>query len=260
MRRLAAAVLIPCAFLVTGCFDIEQTLTLERNLSGQAGFTMKVDMEPMVGFMAMMQHQMSGKSGDPTPAEIAAAKKDFLANAKKDSPVTDFEKEKKDLQSKLPKGVTLIDAKATDEGLKMTVSALFGFDNVSKLSQITLPKKDDGGKGGPGGENPMETPFDSLKVTDEGGTILVTSKVENPMSDAKDEMSKGPADPAMQKQIADMFKGLRVAFKITSPLAVVEHNATRKEGNTLIWEYDMKTLSAMTPAKAKEGIRVRYKK
>ena len=52
MRKLSAVLLCLSAFLVTGCFDIQQTLTLERNISGKAGFTMKVDMEPMVGFMA----------------------------------------------------------------------------------------------------------------------------------------------------------------------------------------------------------------
>ena len=48
MRKFAAALLCVSAFLVTGCFDIEQSITLERNLSGQAAFSMKVDMEPIV--------------------------------------------------------------------------------------------------------------------------------------------------------------------------------------------------------------------
>ena len=39
--------------------------------------------------------------------------------------------------------------------------------------------------------------------------------------------------PEEKKQMEDMFKGLRVAFKITAPFEVVEHNAHRKEGNTL---------------------------
>jgi hypothetical protein len=60
--------------------------------------------------------------------------------------------------------------------------------------------------------------------------------------------------------IGSMFKGLRVAFKITAPFEVLEQNATRKEGNTLIWEYDVARLSTMTADQAKQGIKVRYKK
>jgi hypothetical protein len=118
---------------VTGCFDIEQTLTLERNMSGKAGFSMKVDMEPMVAFMAQMQREMGGKKGPATAAEIEAAKQDMLKNGKKET-TGDFAKDKKEMQAQLPKGITLLDAQMKDEGLKMGVSMLFGFDNASKLA------------------------------------------------------------------------------------------------------------------------------
>src|SRR6185436_9923176 len=94
MKNVGAIVLGLSAFLVTGCFDIEQTLTLERNLSGKAGFSMKVDMEPMVFFMTQMKREMDGKKGPPTAAEIAEAKKDFLKNGKKET-TGDFESDKK---------------------------------------------------------------------------------------------------------------------------------------------------------------------
>src|SRR6476659_1382921 len=130
MKKVGAIVLGLSAFLVTGCFDIEQTLTLERNMSGKAGFSMGIDMEPMIYFMAQMQQSMSDKKGPPTAAELAAAKQDFLKNGKKET-TGDFDKDKKELQAKLPKGITLLDAQMKDEGLKMGVSMLFGFDNPS---------------------------------------------------------------------------------------------------------------------------------
>ena len=37
---------------------------------------------------------------------------------------------------------------------------------------------------------------------------------------------------------------------------MLEHNATRQEGRTLIWEYDMKSLEKMTPEQAAQGVRV----
>src|SRR4030095_10165129 len=108
-----------------------------------------VDMEPMVVFMTQMQREMEGKKGPPTEAELAKARKEMQSSTKSDSPA-DFEKEKKEMASKLPKGVTLVDAKFQDEGLKMTAQATFAFDNASKLAQISLPDK--GGQGGgPGG-------------------------------------------------------------------------------------------------------------
>lgn len=263
MKKIAAAVLGLCGLGLAGCFDIEQTLTLEKNLSGKAGFSMKVNMEPMVGFMVRMQREMEGKTGEPTAAELDKARQEFLAS-KKPEAAPDFEKDKKELQQKLPKGVTLLDSSFKDEGLKIAANFLFGFDNVSKLSEITFPKKQEEGaeQQGPGGGpgNPVEAPFNGLKVVDEGGTILVTSPTENPVAEQQEQTAQMDLDPAAKKQMEEMFKGLRVAFKITAPFEVVEHNAHRKEGNTLIWEYDINSLQKMKPEELAQGVRVRYKK
>jgi hypothetical protein len=240
-----------------GCFDIEQTLTLDKNLAGKAGFSMKVDMEPMVGFMVRMQREMQGKTGEPTAAEIDAAKQEMLKDGKPET-ATDFEKDKKEFADKLPKGVTLLDANFKDEGLKFGMNFAFGFDNVNKLAQINFPKKDAAGPG-PGG-NPIDSPFDNLVVKDEGQTILVTSSPQNPMADSPMAGGGGPPDPDALKMIGDMMKGFRVAFKITSPMTAVEQNAHRKEGDTLVWEYNFDTIQKMTPEQAKEIIKVRYKK
>jgi hypothetical protein len=64
----------------------------------------------------------------------------------------------------------------------------------------------------------------------------------------------------MQKQMTQAMKGLRFSFKIDTPLEVVETNATRREGKTLVWEYDLASFEKMTPQQAAEGIRVRFKK
>jgi hypothetical protein len=257
----AAAALGALGLLTAGCFDIEQTLNLEKDMSGKAGFTMKVDMEPMVVFMTRMQREMAGKTGDPTKEELDATRKEMLAS-KTSETKGDFEKDRKELQSKLPKGVTLLDSSFKEDGLKMGMNFLFGFDNVSKLSQIKFPKKEEEGQqaGPPGAQNPVESPFNGLQVVDEGKTILVTSPAENPIADQKKQASDMDLSPEAKKQMEDMFKGLRVAFKITAPFEIVEHNAHRKEGNTLIWEYDLKSLETMKPEQLAQGVRVRYKK
>lgn len=260
MKKIAGVWLglAACLVVLSGCFDVEQTLTLERDLSGKAGFSMHVNMEPMVLFMLRMEREMSGKTGEPTKAEIDKARTEFLASGKTN---TSGPPSKAEIEKQLPPGVKLLDSAFQDEGTKVGARFLFGFDNVSKLSQIKLSSKKEGEEGGgPPSQNPSESPFDSLEVKDEGGTILVTSKAVNPVADQKDQTAGMDLSPEMKKQMEEAFKGVRVAFKIDAPFEVLEHNATRKEGRTLIWEYDIKSLEKMTPEQAAQGVRVRYKK
>jgi len=249
--------------LLTGCFDVEQSLVLQKDLSGKAGFSMKVNMEPMVTMMLMMQRSMEGKEGEPTAAEIEAAKKDFLANAKKTESQPDPEKQKAELAKSLPAGVKLLDSNFQDQGLSMLAAFTLGFDDVHKLKQVKLsePKPAEAQQGPPTPENPFDTPFGDLEITEQGNTILLTTKAKNPLEEQKQEMGgEGQVSPEMEKQLEDAFKGLRIAWKIEAPFPVLEHNAHRKEGNTLIWEYTLDSLKTMDPKKAAEGIRVKYKK
>jgi hypothetical protein len=105
----------------------------------------------------------------------------------------------------------------------------------------------------------VDSPFGGLQVVDEGASVLITSPVNNP---AGEEQSQAPpgADPETVKQVEQLLKGLRVAFKVTAPFDVIEHNAHRQEGSTLVWEYDVKSLQKMSPSQLKSGVRVRYKK
>lgn len=262
MKKTAAAVLGLCALVLAGCFDIEQTLTLEKNMSGKAGYTMKFDMEPMVAFMAGMKRQMEGKEGPPTAEEIAAAKQEMLASSKQQTKVPP----KEEIAKKLPKGVTLLDAKVQEDGLKFGMNMLFGFDHVSKLKDIDLKNEEPGeaqqaaASGPAGGPKPMDSPFGGLHFKDEGDTFLVTSPAENPVAEQKDQASQMQLSPEEKKQVEDLLGKLRVAFKITAPFQVVEHNAHRKEGNTLVWEYDLESFEKMKPEELAQGVRVRYRK
>lgn len=256
-RRLAAALLTISSFVLAGCIDIEQTLTLDRNMSGQAGFAMKFDLEGMARMMAQMKRAMEGKEGAPTQAEIDAVAKEMQASGKTTAP-EDIERQKAELAKSLPAGVKLLNASFKENGLRMAADLAFGFDHVSKLKEIKMPGKDAATGPMPGG-NPVDSPFGGLQVTDEGKTVLITSPVENPAGDQKSQMPPG-ADPETMKQVEEMLKGLRVAFKITSPLDIVEHNAHRKDGNTLVWEYDLKALQKLSPEQLQQGVRVRYSK
>jgi hypothetical protein len=263
MKKIAAAVLGLSGLLLAGCFDIEQTLTLEKNMSGKAGYAMKFDMKPMVGFMAGMKRAMEGKEGPPTAEEIAAVEQEMLASRKAQTTIPTRE----EIAKKLPKGITLLDSKVQEDGLKFGMDMLFGFDHVSKLQEIDLKTPEPGqaqeaATPGPGaqGPSPMESPFGGLQFKDEGDTFLVTSPANNPIADQTEQASQMEMSPEEKKQVEDMLGKLRVAFKITAPFQVVEHNAHRKDGNTLVWEYNLDSFEKMKPEELAQGVRVRYKK
>jgi len=264
MKRMASLLLgLAGCLLLAGCFDVEQSLVLQKDLSGKAGFSMKVDMEPMVYMMLMMQRSMEGKEGEPTAAELEQAKKDFLAKSKKTESKPDPEQQKKDLAKSLPPGVKLLDSSFQDQGLKLLAAFTLGFDDVHKLKQVRLSeqKPADQQQGPPGAENPFDTPFGDLEITEQGNTILLTTKAKNPLEEQKEQMGgEGQVAPEMEKQLEQAFKGLRIAWKIEAPFQVLEHNAHRKEGNALVWEYTLDSMKKMDPKKAAEGIRVKYKK
>jgi len=215
------------ALLAAGCFDIEQSIDLDRNLSGKAGFNATIDMGGMVVPMLMMQRQMAGKTGDPTPEEI---------------------------EKSLPPGVRLLDVGVDDKmDLKLKMHLLFGFDDANKLAQIRDPKKD-GEAPGPGKPTLFDHPFAGLKVTDEGKTILVSTELGNPVAEADAHSAAAPdaaakPSPEDQKKMEQMFQGLRLRFRLTTPFAVVDTNATRRDGRTLLWDYDLAAIQKLAESK-----------
>ncbi|HXU45173.1 MAG TPA: hypothetical protein VN783_06585 [Thermoanaerobaculia bacterium] len=274
MKTGRAVGLIAACLLGTGCFDIEQTLSLDKNLGGKAGLNVGIDFEPMIYMMAAMQRGFAGKEGPPTKEELAAAKKDFLTK-KTDEPSQrpDPKQIEADAKKSLPPGVKLLDSSFDDQGTKLKFHFLFGFDNVSKLAALHLNSKDSP-SGPPGTKNPVESPFADLQIVDEGKTLLLTTKPSSPLDKEKDEKAEGgeggeaAGSPEMDEQVRQIFKGFRVAYRIEAPFQVVESNATRVEGKTLIWEYKLEDFERMEkeakahPGKAKPeiGVRVRYRK
>lgn len=234
-----ALAVVASTLVLAGCFDVEQKIVLKKDLSGTADFKMGIDFEPMVIIMTAMQREMEGKTGEPTKAELDAARQKFLDEMKKE-PLPDMKAEIEKANKEMPAGIKMLDATAKQDGLKMMTGFKFSFDDVKKLSQVAMPKDEkEGGEGGPPapGSGPgVDKPFEGLDVKDEGKTILITSKPMNPTEDVK-EQAPPSEDGKMDKQMENAFKSMRVAYRIESELEVVEHNAKRKEGNALIWEW-----------------------
>lgn len=261
MRRTTCLVaLAAVALLVSGCFDIEQSVDLKKDLSGTADFKLGINFEPMITIMAKMQKEMSGDKKPLTAAEINAAKADFKKNAKRSSSTTD---DPKKAPPELPPGVKLLDTNVQESDFAVTTNMKFAFDKLSSLVGVKLPKSGD--KGDPTKKSVIESPFKGLEMTETPTTITISTKPQNPAEAVKSETAgQAPEmDADTKKLMADAFKGLKVVWRITAPFDVVSSNATRTEGKTLIWEYDIDRLQKMaaTPgALDKEAVKVVYRK
>jgi hypothetical protein len=258
MRR--SLVVVVLCVLLTGCFEIEQTINLQKDLSGTADFHLGIDMEPMIVIMAQVGREMEGKKGPMTAAELAKAKADFKKNMKKSE---SSKPSKEDVSKDMPKGVKLLDFKATEKDFGMATDMKFGFENVKSLVGVKLPSKEGAD---PTQKNVIDTPFEGLEVIEKGNLITVQTKPTNPAEKVNEQAAEsgGPKpDPEMEKMMKDAFSKMRVVYRLTAPFTIVSHNATRKEGNTLIWEYDMKRFEEMSKTKKKTddfGVKVVYKR
>jgi hypothetical protein len=251
--RLPAALLAGIAgLLLAGCFDIEESIDLDRNLSGKAGLDVTVDMGAMVVPMLMMSRGMEGKTGDPTPAEIAKARQEMIDQQKKDPSKGPSAPKREDIEKSLPPGVHLIDAGVDDpKDLKMRAHFRFAFDDVNKLAQIREAKKKDEPAPGPGKPTLFDQPFAALKLVDEGKTLLLSTQLGNPVSEAGAQAGGGdaPPTPEAQKTLDQIFQGLHLRFRLTTPFAVVDSNATRRDGQTLVWDLDSAAVQKLAASK-----------
>lgn len=251
MKRLVAALAV--LLLTAGCFEIEQNINLDKNLSGTADFHLGVDLEPMVVVMAQFAKEMEGKKGPLTAAELAKAKAEFKKSSSKEGPGTP--PSRKEMEKELPPGVKLLDMKFTEKEFGVVSDLKFGFDKLQSLVGVKLPSKEGAD---PTQKNVIDTPFEGLEVVEKGNTITIQTKAQNPTASVKEEAANAPKpDPATEKLIRDAFSKLRVVYRITAPFTVVSHNATRKEGNTLVWEYDIKRFEEMEKAKKLDDLAVR---
>ena len=78
--------------------------------------------------------------------------------------------------------------------------------------------------------------------------------------EAKENAPKMDADT--EKLMKDAFKDMRVTYRISAPFTIVSHNATRREGDTLIWEYNVARFEELSKKKNPEdfGVRVTYRR
>lgn len=252
------AIAVLSMVLLAGCFEVEQSIDLKKDLSGTADFHLGVDLEPMIVVMAQFGREMEGKTGPITAAELAKAKAEFKKSSKKEDKKD--EPSRADIEKSLPKGVKLLSYAMKEREFGVDTNFKFGFEKLSQLVGVRLPSK---GEGDPTKKNVIDSPFEGLELSEKGDTLTIRTKPQNPTATVKEQAADAPKlDAATEKLVKDAFGKLRVAYRITAPFTVVSHNATRREGNTLIWEYDMAAFEKMEKSKKLDdvGVRVTYRR
>ncbi|HUR82471.1 MAG TPA: hypothetical protein VM733_17035 [Thermoanaerobaculia bacterium] len=256
MKKLLAALSV---LLLAGCFEIDQSIRLEKNLSGKADFHLGVNFEPMVMIMAQFAHDMEGKKGAVTKEDIEKAKADFKKNQKKSDEKPPSLAE---MRKSMPEGIRLLDFKARESDFRMDTDFSFGFDRLKDLVSVKLPSKGEGGD--PTKKNVIDSPFEGLLLEEKGDTLTITTKPVNPAAEVKEEAKENAPkmDPETEKMMKDAFKDMRVTYRISAPFTIVSHNATRREGDTLIWEYTMARFEELSKKKNADdfGVRVTYRR
>lgn len=257
MRR--SLVVVAIVLLLTGCFEIEQSINLEKDLSGTADFHLGIDMEPMVVVMAQFAREMEGKKGPISAAELAKAKADFKKSmtSKKS---TEEPPSKEDVAKELPKGVKVLDVRVAEREFGVATDIKFGFEKLNQLIGVKLASKEGAD---PTQKNVIDTPFEGLEVIEEGNTITIRTKPTNPADKVNEQAADAPKlDKDTEKLIKDAFGKMRVVYRVTAPFTVVSHNADRKEGKTLIWEYNLDKFEKMSKSRQLEemAVKVTYKR
>jgi len=260
MKKLAPLSL-GLLLLLPGCFDVEADLVIEKDLSGTAGMSVTVDMESMVYVMATMQRAFMGEEGPPTEEELEAVRQELLADMQAEEALSE-EEMWEEAERELPEGFELRELNFEREGLKTSMRFLVDYPHIERLNELRLDepgrKEEEAMPGEPSAEefDSLSEPFADIRFVDEGDTYLLESGTPNPVEDAR-ESSSGME--GFEEMLGQAFKNLRVAMTIQVPGEIVEHNATRVEGNKLIWEFSFETLRETSGADL-EHIMVRFRK
>ncbi len=234
MRYLRGILFAGIAWFAAGCMQFEYGITLEEDLSGTADVDIRVDLDRVAYMSAYIQNAFGGEGGEPSAEQIEEARQDILTEMDEDE---DFNEEslRAEIEPDLPEGVELVYARVNRDELLTTMNMRFAYDHVDKLKEIRLDDDDEGdGEGAPIDSEP----FRELEIIEEGDEIIIRSEPINPM----EEMDEMPwvSDEMMDK----LLEGFAITFTVTSPFKVEEHNATRKEGKTLVWEFNLETLKS----------------
>ena len=237
MRYLRGILVAGVAWFAAGCMQFDYGITLDEDLSGTADVDLAIDLDRVAYMSAYIQNAFAGEGGEPSAEQIEEARAEILQEVDEDEDFS-VESMRAEIEPDLPDGVTLEGANVNREELLTTVKMRFAFDHVDKLKEIRLDDDDEGEDGGA----PVDAePFEDLEIIEDGDRIIIRSEPINPMQEL-DEAGDMPF--VSDEMVEKLLEGFGVTFRVTTPFEVEEHNATRKDGNTLVWEFNLETLKS----------------
>ena len=248
MKKILAVVFAG-ALSVSACSQMEYSIALEEDLSGTATLDMALDLGKMAYTLAVMQKTFTGDTTEISEEELAEARAELIAQM--DEEDWNEEEALADASQDLPEGVEMLEFSNTREDLLMKFRVKLGFDHVSKLNEVAIDP--DEAAGGVGATGAQAQPFGGLQVVEEGRTIVLRNDPLDPIAEQVDEAAGQMG--AMDGVLESVLEDFSIVFRIEAPFEVVEHNATRRDGRVLIWEFDESSLEG-----GSDGVFVRYQR
>ncbi|WP_201243900.1 hypothetical protein [Halochromatium salexigens] len=212
MRTLRLFCVLAVAFALTGCFKIDQTLTLNKDGSGV------LDMRYGMSGQALAQLETMEKMAEAMGEDSGKA-----MEMDADTPFDmnfDEAQVREEFEAKGLDGVELLSATSeTIDGWRY-MDIKMAFDSLAALQQTDL----------------FESNEVSLARNAEGNYVLTQAGGD---ANASEDDVDSEMETQMLQQMATMFAGMRIASRVVVPTEIIETDATEVDGRTAAWIYDI---------------------
>ncbi len=212
MRTLRVFCVLAIAFALTGCFKIDQTLTLNNDGSGV--LEMRYGMsEQAIAQLEAMEKMAEAMGEDEGEAMTMDADTPFDMSFDEAQVREEFEAKELD-------GVELLSATSeTVDGWRY-MQLIIRFDHLAALNQTEFLE-----------DNPL-----SLTQNADGHYVLTQG---DDQAGANGDDIDSELEAQMLQQMAAMFAGLRIASRVVVPTEIIDTDATEVDGRTAAWIYDI---------------------
>jgi hypothetical protein len=221
MRRFAfllvALLLLPA--LLSGCFNLRQKLTLNKDLSGSLTIGVGFGLDTIVGATAMAEQQENPEAPPRSDEEIKAS---VLANV--DQGLAPDGSSLSDGDRTMPEGLTLLGNKLSRQGEELEFTVEIGFDHVDRLDAI---------RGQEGMAQDAGQFLGALLVTPKGRKVTLAG---SPL--ALGELTSGEDQESMQMAMM-MMGDSKFSFELVTPLKVKKSNGSKTESGSQRWDWSI---------------------
>jgi hypothetical protein len=222
--------------LISGCFQVETVIRVNRDGSGTVSETMMLSKKMLSQMNAMMEAFPQEGGAKPQPFEL-------------------FEPDKLKARAKeMGDGVTYLSGKKADSADFSGYTATYAFLDINALR---LNQQGDSSSSAPGPGNAPSLPVIFHFTKGNPSTLVIEQPMEKASEKGSGESSKGagqnnPADsPGSDneaKELIEMFMGMKMVLALDIDGEILESNATHRNGSRItIVEMDLATFGKSIP-------------